>query len=184
MRVSIHGGVESVALCGLAHGTGMRNLQTSPGQPKMESIMKPTHAVRSPVLSMLLAAGTVAGPAFAQISININLAPPAPQYEVIPVLAPGYVWAPGYWAWNGDRHIWVRGRSIVQRAGYRWVPDRWEQRDRAYHWQPGRWERDAGYKAVKVKKEKKPKYRDNDGDHDQRGHGNAGKHGQGGKNDR
>ena len=149
-------------------------------QPKMESIMKPIKAVRSVLLSMLLAAGAAAAPAFAQISFNVIIAPPALQYEAVPVIAPGYVWAPGYWAWSGERHIWVRGRTIVHRVGYRWEPDRWEQRDHAYYRQPGRWERDANYKVVKVKNGKKSKHRDGD----ERGHGNPGKHGNGGKQDR
>lgn len=143
--------------------------------------MKRTNVVRSLLLSMLLAAGAAAAPASAQVSFNISIAPPELRYEAVPVIAPGYVWAPGYWAWSGDRHIWVRGRTIVQRVGYRWEPDRWEQRDRAYYRQPGRWARDADFKAVKVKNEGKPKHRDNDGD--ERGHGNSGKHGNGGKHD-
>lgn len=142
--------------------------------------MKPTNAVRSLLLSMSIAASAAAAPAFAQISFNIVIAPPAPQYEAAPAIAPGYVWAPGYWAWSGDRHIWVRGRTIVQRVGYRWEPDRWDQRNGAYFRHPGRWERDAGYKVVKVKK--KPKHWDKD--RDGHGHGSAGKHGQGGKHDR
>ncbi len=72
----------------------------------------------------------------------------------------GYVWAPGYWAWNHDRHIWVRGRTIVQRTGYRWQPDRWEQRGNGYYRQPGSWARDNDFRPVqvqKVNKWKKPK---------------------------
>jgi YXWGXW repeat-containing protein len=137
--------------------------------------MKRTNAVRNLLLSLLLTAA-FAAPAYAQLSVSINLAPPAPQYEVVPVLSPGYVWAPGYWGWNGERHIWIRGRSIVQRAGYRWEPDRWEQRDRTYYRTAGHWQHDNSYKAIKVKKEKKDKHWDK-GD---RGHDN-GKHGRGGK---
>ncbi len=144
--------------------------------------MKRANAVRSLLLSMLLAAGTAAAPAFAQINFNISIAPPAPQFEAVPAIVPGYVWAPGYWAWSGDRHIWVRGRTIVQRVGYRWEPDRWEQRELVYFRHPGRWERDTNYKVVKVKNEKKPKHWDKDGD--EHGHGNAGKRGKGGKHDR
>ena len=74
----------------------------------------------SMLLSTLLAAAGATAPAYAQVSFNINIAPPAPQYEAAPQLAPGYTWAPGYWAWHGDRHVWVRGRTIVQRVGYVW----------------------------------------------------------------
>lgn len=121
--------------------------------------MKRSNAVRSLLLSMLVAASTAAAPAFAQVSVNIHIAPPALLFETAPAMAPGYVWAPGYWAWHGDRYIWVHGRTMVQRVGYRWEPDRWEQSGGAYVRQPGRWERDADYKVkvVKVKKDKKPK---------------------------
>lgn len=107
--------------------------------------MNRTKAIRNLSLSLLLAAGAFAAPASAQISININLAPPAPQYEVVPVMQPGYVWAPGYWGWNGDRHVWVRGRPIVQREGYRWEPDRWDQRDKGYYRTAGHWVADRGH---------------------------------------
>ena len=119
--------------------------------------MNHTKALRNLLLSVSLAAGTFAVPAYAQISINIGIAPPAPQYELVPNIAPGYVWAPGYWGWTGERHVWVRGRSIMQREGYRWVPDRWDQRSNSYYRTAGRWEHDTSYKAFKVKKEKKQK---------------------------
>ncbi len=119
--------------------------------------MNHTNAIRNLLLSLLLAASAFAAPAYAQISVNINIAPPPPQYEVVPTVPAGYVWAPGYWGWNGDRHVWVRGRAIVQREGYRWEPDRWEQRDRTYYRAEGRWVRDKDYKPVKMKKEKKEK---------------------------
>lgn len=146
--------------------------------------MKRGNAVRSLLLSMLVAASTVAAPAFAQISVNINIAPPALLYETAPAMAPGYVWAPGYWAWHGDRYIWVHGRAIVQRAGYRWEPDRWEQRGGAYFRQPGGWERDPDYKVVKMKKEKKLKPGENGGGKNKHGKGNAGRQDKGHKQDR
>ena len=134
--------------------------------------MNRTNAIRNLSLSLLLAASAFAAPAYAQVSFNINIAPPAPQYEVVPTIQPGYVWAPGYWGWSGDRHIWVRGRTIVQREGYRWEPDRWEQRDRTYYRTAGHWQRDNAHKPVKVKMKKEKK---------QKGHGNNGKPGKGGK---
>jgi hypothetical protein len=112
--------------------------------------------VRNLLLSMALAAS---GSAFAQVSFNVVAAPPPPEYERVPVVPPGYVWAPGYWAWNYDSHIWVRGRTMVQRAGYRWEPDRWEQRDGNYSRKVGRWEPDMAMQAVPVKGMKKPKHK-------------------------
>jgi hypothetical protein len=126
--------------------------------PTKDLTMNRTNAIRNLSLSLLLAATAFAAPAYAHVSLNINVGPPAPQYEVVPTIAPGYVWAPGYWGWSGERHVWVRGRAIVQRDGYRWEPDRWEQRDRGYFRTAGHWARDRG----------------------DRGHDN-GKHGKGGR---
>ena len=117
--------------------------------------MTHTNTIRNLSLSLLLAASAFAAPAYAQIRFSV--APPAPQYEVVPTLPPGQVWAPGYWGWSGERHVWVRGRAIVQREGYRWEPDRWDQRDQSYYRRVGYWERDHGYKPAKVKKAKKHK---------------------------
>lgn len=128
--------------------------------------MKPAKLARSVLLSLALVAS---GAAFAQISFNIVVAPPTPQYERVPVVQPGYVWAPGYWAWANDRHVWVRGRTIVQRPGYVWQPDRWEQRNGTYYRQAGRWAYDAHGKPVKAQKMKKPK--------PGKGHGNNGHNG-------
>ena len=134
--------------------------------------------LNSPIKKIMLfavLAGAAATAALAQISIHIGIAPPQPHYEVVPVLAPSQVWAPGYWAWTGDRHVWIRGHAILQREGYRWTADSWEQRGDGYYRQPGYWVRDNNYVFVKEKKAKK--YKD-DRDDDKRGkrHGKSHKH--------
>ena len=144
--------------------------------------MQPARTIKGLLWALLFSAGVIAAPASAQINFNISLAPPAPQVEIAPTVAPGYVWAPGYWAWAGERHIWVRGRPIVARTGYLWEPDRWEERNHGYYRHPGRWEHDPNFKKVKVKKEKK--FKDRDDDHDNGKHGNKhGKHGKGKKHE-
>ena len=140
--------------------------------------MNRTKAVRKLLLSLSLAASAFAAPAYAQISVNINLAPPAPQYEVVPIIAPGNVWAPGYWGWTGERHVWVRGRTIVQREGYRWEPDRWDQRDSGYYRTAGHWEHDKGYKPRQGEKGKESARTCT-----MQRSGDDGKHGKGGKHD-
>lgn len=113
-----------------------------------------SNPIKKILLSVLLA-GAVVTPALAQISININIAPPQPQYEVVPVMTPNRIWAPGYWAWTGDRYVWVRGQAIMNRVGYRWAPDHWEQKGNGYYRQPGNWVREAHYVPVKEKKARK-----------------------------
>lgn len=93
--------------------------------------------------SLLLAAGVLT-PALSQagVAIDINVAPPEPVMETPPPPPqPGYVWAAGYWNWEGGRHVWVPGHYMAPHPGYRWVPDRWDHRDRGYHYEPGHWAR-------------------------------------------
>ena len=90
----------------------------------------------------VVVAGTIAA---ALVNSDIQVAPPPPIEEVVPAMNPGYVWAPGYWAWHGDRHTWVQGRSMAERNGYSWQADRWERSGFAYYQEPGRWERETGH---------------------------------------
>jgi hypothetical protein len=93
--------------------------------------------------SLLLAAGALT-PVLSQagVAIDINVAPPAPVVETVPAPPqPGYVWAAGYWNWEGGRHVWVPGHYMEPRPGYRWEPDRWDHRGDRYHYEPGHWAR-------------------------------------------
>lgn len=74
--------------------------------------------------------------------VVVDVAPPAPYYEPVPV-APygGAVWIGGYWGWNGGRHAWVPGRYEQARPGYAWEPHRWVQRDTRWHLEGGGWSR-------------------------------------------
>lgn len=119
--------------------------------------MKRTHVLGILSLSVALCAGLAAAPAQAQINLNITVGPPALQYEAVPAMQPGHVWAPGYWGWSGERHVWVRGRPILQREGYRWEPDGWDHRDGKYFRKTGHWARDHGHRHYEGKKHKKHK---------------------------
>ncbi len=88
-------------------------------------------------LTAALIAAPVAGRA--QVSFDVTIAPPAPQYEVVPPPRPGFVWAPGYWGWRGGRWVWGPGHWIVARPGYRWAPDGWVRRGAGWHYVPGHW---------------------------------------------
>ncbi len=87
--------------------------------------------------------------AFAQfaLGIAIGLPPPVAVFEAPPPPRVGYVYAPGYWAWHGDRHIWIGGRWILQRPGHYWVADRWEP-------VAGRWRLVQGHWAPHARKHK------------------------------
>jgi len=127
--------------------------------------MTRTTALRTLFLSLSLATVAIAAPAYAQVNISIGFAPPAPQYEVVPVMQPGYVWAPGYWGWSGERHVWVRGRPIAQRSGYQWQADRWDDRGGKYYRTAGHWERDNDYRGDKGNNGKHKGWDNDKGEH-------------------
>jgi hypothetical protein len=105
---------------------------------EMENDMK-----SSLTLAALTAAGAAAFaplPSMAQnVELYIGSAPPAPLYERAPAVRRGYVWSPGYWAWNGHRHQWVTGSYIVERPGYVYAPPAWQQRGGRWYMQQGGW---------------------------------------------
>jgi WXXGXW repeat (2 copies) len=93
--------------------------------------------------AFVLVLGTAAIPAMARVSgsLDIEVGPPPPRMEIVPPPRHGYVWSPGYWAWDGDDFVWRDGRWLAQRRGYDWEPDHWEHRDHHYQFGPGHWER-------------------------------------------
>ena len=93
------------------------------------------------VLAAALAAAVTALPAAARDSVGlyVNVGPPPPRVEYVPASRPGYVWAPGYWNWNGHKHVWVKGHQIRNHHGERWVPERWDQHDGRWRLEHGHW---------------------------------------------
>jgi hypothetical protein len=59
------------------------------------------------------------------VSIGVDIGPPPPVVEYVPVAIPGHVWAPGYWAANGHRHVWKPGAWTRVRPGYSHVAGHW-----------------------------------------------------------
>ena len=74
--------------------------------------------------------------------VVIEQQPPAPIEEVRPAVPfEGAVWIPGFWQWNGTRHVWVAGRWTAQPRDYRWENHGWEKRhDGRWEHRPGHWE--------------------------------------------
>ena len=81
-------------------------------------------------------------PAAAAVNVYLDVAPPAPRYEVVPAPRAGYVWQPGYWDWRGDRHYWRKGHWVQERPGYYWHPSRWENSDGRWVMRQGGWHRE------------------------------------------
>ncbi len=51
----------------------------------------------------------------------------------------GYTWAPGYWRWNGHRHVWHSGYYVQLYPGRHWVAHRWEHRGGRWYSHEGHW---------------------------------------------
>jgi hypothetical protein len=96
--------------------------------------------VRSMLLSLIIAGGISSGSALAR-TVIVEIAPPPARVEVVPVQREGYTWAPGYWGWQRDKHVWVRGHTMRARSGYAWAPDRWTEVDGRHQFQRGSWTR-------------------------------------------
>ncbi len=94
------------------------------------------------VLASLVAAALAsARPAAARTEILVNVAPPPVRYEVVPAPRVGMVWIPGYWAWRGHRHVWLRGHWQRHRPGYVYAPARWVEQDGRWRYYAPAWNR-------------------------------------------
>ncbi len=94
------------------------------------------------VLSMSMAS-------FAQVGISITIGPPAlPVYAQPLCPGEGYIWTPGYWAYDynyGD-YYWVPGTWVLAPAvGLLWTPPWWGWGGNAFIFYPGYWGPQVGF---------------------------------------
>jgi len=81
----------------------------------MRSIRFVRSVLFAPALFTLLTLAAPA-PSFAQLSASITIAPPPlPAYEQPICPGDGYLWTPGYWAWDGSDYYWVPGTWVMLR---------------------------------------------------------------------
>src|ERR1700726_364072 len=101
-------------------------------------------------LLLALVVMAVPGRSFAQgIGVSITVAPPLLPVYVQPVCpGEGYMWTPGYWAWNDDYgdYYWVPGTWVLApEVGFLWTPGYWGWGDGAYVWNAGYWGEEVGF---------------------------------------
>jgi WXXGXW repeat (2 copies) len=100
--------------------------------------------------SLLLMLATMAAPtkASASVGIFVSFGPPAIPVYVQPACpAPGYIWTPGYWAWDPDYgYYWVPGTWVMAPfIGALWTPGYWGWYNSGYMWYPGYWGTAVGF---------------------------------------
>ena len=83
------------------------------------------------------------------IGISVAIAPPTlPDYDQPPLPGPGYVWSPGYWAWDPDEqdYYWVPGAWVEPpEVGLLWTPPYWGWSDGVYVFHTGYWGSTVGF---------------------------------------
>jgi WXXGXW repeat (2 copies) len=93
--------------------------------------------------------GVFIAPAQAQVaaSVTAGVAPPLlPVYAQPPIPGPGYLWIPGYWAWNGLEYYWVPGYWAMPPAvNLFWTPPYWGWIDGVYTFYAGYWAPTVGF---------------------------------------
>ena len=109
--------------------------------------MNPKRSVRSLIFGILILSLSAA--AFGQIGIGISvrIGPPALPVYAQPICpGPGYLWVPGYWAWNDvGGYYWVPGTWVVAPVGMLWTPGYWGWGGGFYRWHPGYWGPHVGF---------------------------------------
>jgi WXXGXW repeat (2 copies) len=103
------------------------------------------------LLSLIPALALAALPAISSaglfVGVSVNFAPPPlPVYEQPPCPEVGYLWVPGYWAWNDGAYYWVPGTWVLPpEVGLLWTPGYWGWDDGDYFWHAGYWGPQVGF---------------------------------------
>src|SRR5215467_1047552 len=106
---------------------------------------------RSPIrwimLSLVVMAFSAASFGQIAVGISVRVGPPALPVYAQPICpGPGYIWTPGYWAWNdADGYYWVPGTWVVAPVGLLWTPGYWGWGGGLYAWHAGYWGPHVGF---------------------------------------
>ena len=104
-------------------------------------------AIRSLVLAAAVSAIPAASYAGVFVSVSFGAPPVLPVYEQPICPAAGYIWTPGYWAFDDDNgYYWVPGAWVLAPySGALWTPGYWGWGDEGYYWNPGYWGLHVGF---------------------------------------
>src|SRR5271154_1980197 len=88
--------------------------------------------------------------AFSQIGVGISVSfgpPPLPVYEQPICPADGYLWTPGYWAYDPlYGYYWVPGTWVLApQVGFLWTPGYWGWGGTAFFFHQGYWGPHVGF---------------------------------------
>jgi hypothetical protein len=98
------------------------------------------------VFAALLFAALPLASSSAQVGVSVTVAPPIlPVVEQPPVSVEGYLWTPGYWAYDTD-YYWVPGVWVPPpEVGLLWTPPYWGFANGVYLFHDGYWGPTVGF---------------------------------------
>jgi WXXGXW repeat (2 copies) len=102
-------------------------------------------------MAALVLALVIPAVSYAQVRVGIavSFGPPViPVYEQPICPADGYLWTPGYWAWDPDAadYYWVPGTWVMApEVGFLWTPGYWGWGDGGFFWNEGFWGPTIGF---------------------------------------
>src|SRR5580700_1000906 len=119
---------------------------TARGNAMQIRLRRPRFAASLAALSSLMLAVIVLSapvPSFAQIGVAIMFGPPPiPVYDQPICPGDGYLWTPGYWAYDYDigDYYWVPGTWVLApEVGFLWTPGYWGWGGEAFIFHEGYW---------------------------------------------
>ena len=98
------------------------------------------------ICGLVIAVGLITIPVYSReqvvVGVSVRIGPPPLPVYVQPVCPePGYIWASGYWRWEGGQHVWVPGHWEHPHPHMRWVPHHWVHERGGWFLVEGHWER-------------------------------------------
>ncbi|MFY9802125.1 MAG: hypothetical protein WA211_11015 [Candidatus Acidiferrales bacterium] len=110
--------------------------------------MRTAVAIRLLLLSFVFLVVSRGAVAQVAIGVSVNFGPPAlPVYEQPICPADGYLWTPGYWAYDdADGYYWVPGTWVLPpEVGFLWTPGYWGWGGSAFIFHEGYWGPQVGF---------------------------------------
>jgi hypothetical protein len=104
------------------------------------------HTFRTMLLALLALA--FIRPVFAQFAVTVAFGPPAlPIYDQPICPGDGFLWTPGYWAYDpDDGYYWVPGTWVeAPEVGYLWTPAWWGWETGGFRFHEGYWGSEVGF---------------------------------------
>jgi hypothetical protein len=109
--------------------------------------MRIASTIRSLVMAAVVSIIPAVSHAGVFVSVRFGAPPVLPVYVQPPCPAAGYIWTPGYWAYDDAAgYYWVPGAWVLAPyPGALWTPGYWGWGNGGYFWHAGYWGLHVGF---------------------------------------